>query len=112
MIKTEMQRQTEFMKVTEVRHGVLVMLISLRDLHLKFQTLGPNKKQFLQALLFKLNYLKIGPACSYNVIKLQLFCVLFLFSLYNLFREGKTFLLPLDKILSSKPICFLSSIKV
>ena len=64
VIKTEMQRQTEFMKVTEVRHGVLVMLISLRDLHLKFQTLGPNMKLLLQALLFKLNYLKIGPACS------------------------------------------------
>lgn len=63
------------MKVIEVRCGVLVMLIALGDLHLKFQTLGLNKKQFLQTLLFNLKYLKIGPACLYNVIKLQLFCV-------------------------------------
>lgn len=65
VIKTEMQRGTEFMKVIKVRHGALVMLVSLRDLHLKFQTLCPNKKQFLQTPLFKLHYLKMArPVCT------------------------------------------------
>lgn len=81
VIEKEMQRQTEFMKVIEVRYGVLVMLISLRHLHLKFQTLGPNKTVSANSL-FQAELLENWPSMFVQCNQTTTFlCVRFLFFL-------------------------------